>query len=89
MKKPITLLTSIATVSISLMIAPAYAHHAGWAHHRGGGGGGGGFHAGGGGHGGFDPWQFMDLIRGRFIPVPAFIPDPFIPVPAFILDHFR
>ena len=33
--------------------------------------------------------SFMDLIRGRFIPVPAFIPDPFIPVPAFILDHFN
>jgi len=56
-KKPITFLTSIATVSISLMLAPAYAHHAGWAHHSGGGGGGSGFHASGGGHGGFDPWQ--------------------------------
>jgi hypothetical protein len=33
--------------------------------------------------------SFMDLIRGRFIPVPAFIPAPFIPVPAFILGHFN
>jgi hypothetical protein len=29
------------------------------------------------------------LIRGRFIPVPAFIRGRFIPVPAFIRDHFN
>jgi Flp pilus assembly pilin Flp len=33
--------------------------------------------------------EVVDLIRGRFIPVPAFIRGRFIPVPAFIRDHFN
>jgi hypothetical protein len=89
MKKPITFLTSIATVSISLMLAPAYAHHAGWAHHSGGGGGGSGFHASGGGHGGFDPWQLHGFDPGPFHSGSGFHPGPFHPGSGFHPGSFQ
>ena len=71
------------------MLAPTYAHHAGWAHHSGGGGGGSGFHASGAAMVDLTRGGFMDLIRGRLPPGSGFHPGPFHPGSGFHPGSFQ